>query len=469
VQLFVEILFNGLAIGSVQLIAALGLAIVFGLMGVINLAHGELIMIGAYTTYVVQLIFRLPPLQPFADAYVLVALFVAFLVSGIIGILLERTVIRRLYGNPLETLLATWGVSLILQQFVRSVPLAQAAGVVLTLVLGFTLPLLLPSHWFDGSSRAPRLVRAASWTLCSLAGVLFAGLLGDQIVRIIARITSTTRIAVFGIDIKWGVIIAITILSMSGIIWFLKRTVWGMRIRVLNMIRIRLVGAASWVVSGLAGVLLAGWLASAITKISRPDGRNVDVTAPAWMRGGIEFFDLTFPVPRLVIIVVTLVSVLALTWFLNGSVWGMRIRAVTQNRSMSDCLGISTNTVDVLTFGIGSGLAGIAGVAVSLLGSVGPDTGTAYIVGSFMVVVLGGVGNLLGAVIASLGIGVMTDVISVGRLLYVWPDMPAPLASIVEFFSTQSMASVLIFALIVVFLQFRPAGLFPQKGRLVEV
>ena len=147
----------------------------------------------------------------------------------------------------------------------------------------------------------------------------------------------------------------------------------------------------------------------------------------------------------------------------------MRIRAVTQNRSMSDCLGISTNTVDVLTFGIGSGLAGIAGVAVSLLGSVGPDTGTAYIVGSFMVVVLGGVGNLLGAVIASLGIGVMTDVISVGRLLYVWPDMPAPLASIVEFFSTQSMASVLIFALIVVFLQFRPAGLFPQKGRLVEV
>ncbi|MFL0724482.1 MAG: branched-chain amino acid ABC transporter permease [Prochlorococcus sp.] len=388
-QLFVESLFNGVAIGSVLLIAALGLAIVFGLMGVINLAHGELIMLGAYTTYVVQLIFRLPPLQPFSWAYVLVALFVAFLVTAVVGILLERTVIRRLYGNPLETLLATWGVSLILQQFVRSVPLAYGAGLVLALFAGFLMPLLIPD-------------------------------------------------------------------------------------RLLSGIRGRFVRAASWAVSALIGVLTAGWLASLIRSLSRPNARNVDVTAPAWMRGGVEWFDITFPVPRLVIIVITLVSVIGVTWFLNRSVWGMRIRAVTQNRSMSDCLGISTNTVDVLTFGIGSGLAGVAGVAVSLLGSVGPNVGTSYIVGCFMVVVLGGVGNLLGTVVASLAIGVMTDVIGAGRLLEIWPAMHSVpflgpfMASTVDFFATTSMAQVLIFTLIVVFLQFRPAGLFPQKGRLVE-
>ena len=144
------------------------------------------------------------------------------------------------------------------------------------------------------------------------------------------------------------------------------------------------------------------------------------------MRGGIEFMDITFPVPRLVIIVITIVAVVGVTWFLNKSVWGMRIRAVTQNRSMSDCLGIPTDTVDVLTFGIGSGLAGVAGVAVSLLGSVGPNVGGSYIVGCFMVVVLGGVGNLLGTVLASFAIGLLTDLIGAGRLLTIWPDMPAP-------------------------------------------
>ena len=244
--------------------------------------------------------------------------------------------------------------------------------------------------------------------------------------------------------------------------------------RLLSGIRGRFVRAASWAVSALIGVLTAGWLASLIRSLSRPNARNVDVTAPAWMRGGVEWFDITFPVPRLVIIVITLVSVIGVTWFLNRSVWGMRIRAVTQNRSMSDCLGISTNTVDVLTFGIGSGLAGVAGVAVSLLGSVGPNVGTSYIVGCFMVVVLGGVGNLLGTVVASLAIGVMTDVIGAGRLLEIWPAMHSVpflgpfMASTVDFFATTSMAQVLIFTLIVVFLQFRPAGLFPQKGRLVE-
>jgi urea transport system permease protein len=383
VQLLFESLFNGVAIGSVLLVAALGLAIVFGLMGVINLAHGELIMLGAYTTYVLQLIFKLPALKPFYDAYVLVAIPMAFVVSGVVGILLERTVIRRLYGNPLETLLATWGVSLILQQFVRSVPLAQAAGVVLTLVLGFGVPLLLPTRWME-----------------------------------------------------------------SG--------------------RARLIGLSCWAASTLVGVLAAGGLASQVSRIARATSRNVDVTAPKWMRGGIEWMDITFPVPRLVIIVMTVVAVVGVTWFLNRSVWGMRIRAVTQNRAMSDCLGIPTGTVDVLTFGIGSGLAGVAGVAVSLLGSVGPNVGGSYIVGCFMVVVLGGVGNLLGTVLASFAIGVLTDLIGAGRLLTIWPSMPAPMAGVVEFFATTSMAQVLVFALIVVFLQFRPAGLFPQKGRMVE-
>ena len=382
-QLLLESLFNGVAIGSVLLMAALGLAIVFGLMGVINLAHGELIMLGAYTTYVVQLIFKLPALQPVYNTYVLVAIPLAFIVSGVVGVLLERTVIRRLYGNPLETLLATWGVSLILQQFVRSVPLAYAAGLMLTLVLGFGLPLLLPQKLLAGPRR-------------------------------------------------------------------------------------RLMCAGSWAVSALGGVLLAGGLAAQISRIARATSRNVDVTAPKWMRGGIDYFDITFPVPRLVIIVITVVAVVGVTWFLNRSVWGMRIRAVTQNRSMSDCLGIPTETVDVLTFGIGSGLAGVAGVAVSLLGSVGPNVGGSYIVGCFMVVVLGGVGNLLGTVLASFAIGLLTDLIGAGRLLTVWPDMPTPLADVVNFFATTSMAQVMVFALIVVFLQFRPVGLFPQKGRMVE-
>ena len=382
-QLLLESLFNGVAIGSVLMLAALGLAIVFGLMGVINLAHGELIMLGAYTTYVVQMVFKLPAFQPIYSLYVLVAIPLAFVVSGVVGILLERTVIRRLYGSPLETLLATWGVSLILQQFVRSVPLAHAAGLILALVLGFGLPLVLPRRLFEGT-------------------------------------------------------------------------------------RSRINRAMTWAVSAFGGVLLAGGLASQISRIARATSRNVDVTAPKWMRGGIEWMDITFPVPRLVIIVMTIVAVVGVTWFLNRSVWGMRIRAVTQNRSMSDCLGIPTETVDVLTFGIGSGLAGVAGVAVSLLGSVGPNVGGSYIVGCFMVVVLGGVGNLLGAVLASFAIGLLTDLIGAGRLLTIWPDMPQPLAETVTFFATTSMAQVLVFALIVVFLQFRPAGLFPQKGRMVE-
>ena len=382
-ELLFESLLNGVAIGSVLMVAALGLAIVFGLMGVINLAHGELIMLGAYTTYVVQLIFKLPALQSIYWAYILVAIPLAFVVSCVVGILLERTVIRRLYGNPLETLLATWGVSLILQQFVRSVPLAYAAGFIFALLVGFSFPFLLPKKLLEGPSA-------------------------------------------------------------------------------------KLLKATGWFVSAIAGILLAGGLATQISTISRANSRNVDVTAPRWMRGGIEWMNLTFPVPRLVIIAMTILAVLAVFWFLNRSVWGMRIRAVTQNRSMSDCLGIPTDTVDVLTFGIGSGLAGVAGVAVSLLGSVGPNVGSSYIVGCFMVVVLGGVGNLFGTILASFSIGLLTDLIGAGRLLSLWPNMPSPLAVTVDFFATTSMAQVMIFALIVIFLQFRPGGLFPLKGRTVE-
>ncbi len=383
-QLILESLFNGVAIGSVLLIAALGLAIVFGLMGVINLAHGELMMLGAYSTYITQLIFKqVSFLKPFYDSYVIVAIGIAFLVSGTVGILLERTVIRRLYGNPLETLLATWGVSLILQQFVRSVPLAYGSGLVIAIFIGLITPLFLSDDLLNGAKG--RLIRACTW---------------------------------------------------------------GM--------------------SALIGVATGGVLSSLVSKLGRASARNVDVTAPSWMRGGIDFLGSTYPKTRLLIILITLISVLVVIFFLDKTAWGLRIRAVTQNRSMSECLGISTEKVDIITFGIGSGIAGVAGVAVSLLGSVGPNVGVNYIVGCFMVVVLGGVGNLLGTILASFSIGIMTDLIGAGRLLTIWPDMPSPLASTVDFFATTSMARVMIFALIVLFLQFSPTGMFPQKGRMVE-
>ena len=383
-SLLLESLFNGAAIGSVLLIAALGLAIVFGLMGVINLAHGELMMLGAYTTYVVQSFFKLPLLEPLFGAYIFVAVAVAFLVGGLVGLLLERSVIRRLYGRPLETLLATWGVSLILQQFVRTVPLAWSTGLWLAAMVGLVGPLLMNRLW--GHGQRPWLLRLGNW-----------------------------------------------------------------------------------VVAVAVGVASAGWIRGAMPKLARASARNVDVTAPRWLRGGLDLGDWTLPVPRLVIIGLTILAVLAVYWFLNRSLWGLRIRAVTQNRAMSDCLGIPTQAVDALTFGIGSGLAGVAGVAVSLLGSVGPNVGGDYIVGCFMVVVLGGVGNLWGAVVASAGIGVLTDVIGAGRLLEIWPQMPTWLQQGVEFFATTSMARVLIFALIVLVLQVRPAGLFPQRGRMAEV
>ncbi|KMM16679.1 urea ABC transporter permease subunit UrtB [Synechococcus sp. GFB01] len=379
-----DTLFNGLAIGSVLMLAALGLAVVFGLMGVINMAHGELMMLGAYTTYVVQNLFKSGPLQGLFPAYILLAIPVAFLVSGLAGLLLEKTVIRRLYGRPLETLLATWGVSLILQQFVRSVSSAFALGLITAVVLALLAPRFTPEAWWR-----------QRWT--------------------------------------------------------------------------PLLSVGRWVVAAAVGVALASSLAS-VRPLNHPwfSARNIDVTAPQWLRGSIDLVGVNMPTGRLFIIALTLLALVAVHWFLQKSVWGIRIRAVTQNRPMSNCLGIPTEKVDALTFLVGSGLAGVAGVAVTLLGSVGPNLGGNYIVDCFMVVVLGGVGKLLGTVVAALGIGILSYVIGSGSLLLVWPAMPAGLNELVTFFATTSMAKVLVFAVIVVFLQFRPAGLFPQKGRMVE-
>ena len=384
-DLLYDTLFNGLAIGSVLVLAALGLAVVFGLMGVINMAHGELMMLGAYTTFVVQNLFKNGPLEALFPIYFLVAIPAAFLVSGLAGLLLEKTVICRLYGRPLETLLATWGVSLILQQFVRSVSSALALGLLLAVALGLLLPRITP------------------------------------------------------------------------------RPCWQQRWTPL-------LGVGAWIGSGLVGIALAALLGG-VRALDRPwfSARNIDVTAPQWLRGSVELGALAMPSARLFILALTALALLAVSWFLQKSVWGLRIRAVTQNRRMSDCLGIPTQTVDALTFLVGSGLAGVAGVAVTLLGSVGPNLGGNYIVDCFMVVVLGGVGKLMGTVVAALGIGVLSYVIGSGSLLLAWPAMPGGLHELVTFFATTSMAKVLVFALIVVFLQFRPAGLFPPKGRLVEV
>jgi urea transport system permease protein len=383
-DLLYDTLFNGLAIGSVLVLAALGLAVVFGLMGVINMAHGELMMIGAYTTFVVQNLFKNGPLEALFPVYILVAIPAAFVVSGLFGLLLEKTVIRRLYGRPLETLLATWGVSLILQQFVRSVSSAFAIGLVAAVALALLLPRFTPAAWWN-----------RRWT--------------------------------------------------------------------------PLLSVGRWLVAAGVGIALAS-ACSGVRALRQPwfSARNIDVTAPQWLRGSVELAGVTMPTARLFIIGLTVVALVLVSWFLQKSVWGIRIRSVTQNRSMSDCLGIPTQTVDALTFLVGSGLAGVAGVAVTLLGSVGPNLGGNYIVDCFMVVVLGGVGKLLGTVVAALGIGVLSYVVGSGALLLLWPAMPAVLNELVTFFATTSMAKVLVFALIVVFLQFRPAGLFPQKGRLVE-
>ena len=282
------------------LLAALGLAITFGLLGVINMAHGEMLMLGAYSTYVVQLMMqRYVPAA--IEFYPLIALPVAFFVTATIGMALERTVIRHLYGRPLETLLATWGISLMLIQLVR---------------------------------------------------------------------------LVFG-------------------------------------------------------------------------AQNVEVANPAWLSGGIQVLpNLVLPYNRIVIIAFAL-FVVVLTWLLlNKTRLGLNVRAVTQNRNMAACCGVPTGRVDMLAFGLGSGIAGLGGVALSQIGNVGPDLGQSYIIDSFLVVVLGGVGQLAGSVMAAFGLGIANKILE--------PQIGAVLGKI------------LILALIILFIQKRPQGLFALKGRVID-
>jgi urea transport system permease protein len=293
-------IFSGVSLGTILLLAALGLAITYGLMGVINMAHGELIMIGAYATYVVQNVFRQHWPGVF-DFYPLVAVPAAFAVSAGVGVVLERTVIRHLYGRPLETLLATWGLSLILIQSVRT-------------------------------------------------------LFGAQ---------------------------------------------------------------------------------------------NVQVENPSWMSGGFEIMtNVVLPWSRVVIIAFAAAVLLAVWLLLTRTRLGLYVRAVTQNRSMASALGVRTPNIDMMAFGLGSGIAGLAGCALSQIGNVGPDLGQSYIVDSFMVVVLGGVGQLAGTVYAALGLGI------VNKFLEAWQG--AVLAKI----------AVLVF--IIIFIQKRPQGLFALRGRTVE-
>ena len=382
----IEGLFNAVSIGSVLLIAALGLAIVFGLMGVINLAHGELIMLGAYTTFVVQNIFKSFG-EPWFGFYIIVAIPIAFIISALMGIIIEKGAIRFLYGRPLETLLATWGISLILRQLVRSVDWLLFISIAIFCLL-----------FFGGMQLAKRRV---DW------------------------LSIKNRVLVVLLPLAAGVAIAFNLLFREN------------------------------------SALAKPWFSA----------RNVDVTAPGWLRGGTDILGFQMPYVRLFIIALTILCLVGVYWFLQRSTWGLKIRSVTQNRTMSSCLGIPTAKVDALTFALGSGLAGIAGCAVSLLGSVGPNTGQNYIIDTFMVVVVGGVGNLFGTVVAALGIGILNYFIGSGTLALFSTSFDAP-QSIVDlflFFASTSMAKVVVFAFIIIFLQIKPAGLFPQKGRTAEL
>jgi urea transport system permease protein len=377
--------FNGISTGAVLLLAALGLTIVFGLMGVINMAHGELMMLGAYTTFVVQNGFKWLG-DPWREFYVFPALILAFLVTALFGLVLERGVIRFLYGRPLETLLATWGVSLILQQFVRSVNWVMIQGLVL------------------------------------LAFLIWGGLWG------IRRFLHSQRFRTVAVTLLLPLATAIALGTGVGL---------GQRFKL---------------------AVTQPWFGA----------QNVDVTAPRWLRGGLAISStVQLPYTRLFIIALTILCLIGIFLFLQRSAWGLRIRAVTQNRSMSACLGIPTHRVDALTFALGSGLAGIAGCAVSFLGSVGPNTGQNYIVDTFMVVVVGGVGKLVGSIVAALGIGTTSYLLGSGTLAALAQSVPG-LYEFLTFFASTSMAKVMLFALIVTFLQYRPAGLFPPKGRTVD-
>ena len=301
---FVELggnIVQGISLGSVLLLAAIGLAITFGLMGVINMAHGEMIMLGAYSAYVVQQAFRafLPP--GLFGYYLIVSVPVAFLVAGAMGVALERGIIRFLYGRPLETLLATWGISLILQQLVRSV---------------------------------------------------------------------------FG-------------------------------------------------------------------------SPNKEVSNPDWMTGGFELIGgFTVTWNRLYIVIFCFLILGALALMLKRTSYGLNVRAVTQNREMASVMGIRVARVDALTFGLGSGIAGMAGVALSQIGNVSPNLGTIYIVDSFLVVVFGGVGSLMGTLVGAMGLGIANKFL--------------------EPFAGAILGKVVILVAIILFIQKRPRGLFALKGRAAE-
>ena len=292
--------FQGISLGSVLLLAAVGLAITFGVMGVINMAHGEMVMLGAYTTFVVQDLFR--AYAPAAlDFSVLVAIPAAFLFAGLVGIAIERGIIRFLYGRPLETLLATWGLSLILQQAVRTI--------------------------FGPSNR--------------------------------------------------------------------------------------------------------------------------EVGNPSWMSGSLDLVGgLTLTYNRIWIIVFSLLVFAALLLLIRATSFGLQMRAVTQNRRMAAAMGIRTGRVDALTFGLGSGIAGIAGVALSQIDNVSPNLGQSYIIDSFMVVVFGGVGNLWGTFVGALSLGLVNKFLE-------------PYAGAV-------LGKILVLVAIILFIQKRPRGLFALKGRAVE-
>ena len=279
----------GIGIGAMLLLIALGLTFTFGQMGVINMAHGEFIMAGAYVTYMLQGVA--------GTNAVPVALPVAFVVAGLMGLLLERVLIRHFYGRALDTLLLTWGVSLILQQVARDI---------------------------------------------------------------------------FGAP-------------------------------------------------------------------------NVQLTSPAWLNGNVELVGIPLQYNRIFILALAVGSVVAVWLYLTRSAHGRRMRAVMQNRQLASVSGVSTDRVDMLTFFIGSGLAGIAGVAVTLLGPVGPATGTYYIVDAFLVVVAGGLGQIRGAVIAAFSLGLLN--------------------SFVEGWTNASLGKVMVFAVIVGFLQFRPQGLVVLRTR----
>ncbi|KAB8137685.1 urea ABC transporter permease subunit UrtB [Gracilibacillus oryzae] len=293
-------LFNGISLGSILLLIALGLAITFGLMNVINMAHGELIMVGAYITYLVQNIFMQYAPEKYFDLYFILSIPLALIVAAGVGVLLEVSLIRHLYKRPLDSLLATWGVGLILQQ--------------------------------------------------------------------------------------------------------LARTIFG--------------------------------------------APNVGVQSPSFLNGGLELGSITFPYSRIFILLLSLICLACIFYYFYRTASGRRVRAVMQNRQMAECLGVSTRKVDMLTFAIGSGLAGVAGCALTLLGAIGPTIGTSYIIDAFMVVVVGGVGALFGAVAGAFGIGIFN--------------------TIFEFLTNATLGKVLIFILIIAFLQWRPSGIVINRSRSLD-